>query len=295
MHSLPSFKIHRWVTVVSVVLICALAIAPTSALQTTNVNLTAFPQIDSYILSEMADLHIPGISIAIVQGNQIVHLKSFGIADSSGRRLTPRTPMLIGSLTKSFTALAIMQLVESGKIDLDTPAQHYLPWFFILPPPETDYLDIDQNTDSNASSRITIRQLLNQTSGISRSTGEKMIVDADTSDSAIEHYVRALATERMHHAAGAGFEYSNANYVTLGMVIQVVSGISYEAYVQEHIFKPLEMNNSFTSQVEAQQHGMSAGYRQWFGFPVNASNLPYPRELVSAGYLISSAEDLGVT
>jgi len=292
MRSLILFKIHRWVTIVSVALICALTIAPVSALQTTNVDLTAFPQIDNYISSQMADLHIPGISIAIVQGNQIVHLKSFGIADSTGRSLTPQTPMLIGSLTKSFTALAIMQLVEAGKIDLDSPVQQYLTWFFILPPPETDYLDINQNPDSNASSQITIRHLLNQTSGISRSTGEKMIADWDTSDSAIEHYVRALGTERMHRPAGAGFEYSNANYVTLGMVIQAVSGMSYEAYIQEHIFKPLEMNNSFTSQLEAQQHGMSAGYRQWFGFPVLASDLPYPRGMVPAGYLISSAEDL---
>jgi CubicO group peptidase (beta-lactamase class C family) len=293
MRSLPLFKIPRSVTIVSVVLICTLAMSPVSALQTTNVDLSAFPQIDNYILSEMADQHIPGISIAIVRGNQIVHLKSLGIADSSGRLLTPQTPMLIGSLTKSFTALAIMQLVEAGKIDLDTPVQHYLPWFFVLPPPETDDLGIDQNHDANASSRITIRHLLNQTSGISRSTGEKMMMDGDTSDSAIEHYVRALGTERMHQPASAGFEYSNANYVTLGMIIQAVSGMPYEAYVQEHIFKPLEMNNSFTSQVEAQQHGMSAGYRQWFGFPVDASNLPYPRGMVSAGYLISSAEDLG--
>jgi len=288
MHSPRLIKIHRWVTIVSVVLICALAMAPVSAQQTTNVDLTAFPQIDNYILSEMADLHIPGIAIAIVQGNQIVHLKSFGIADSSGRPLTPQTPMLIGSLTKSFTALAIMQLVEAGKIDLDTPVQHYLTWFSILPP-----LEIDDQIPESRASRITIRHLLNQTSGISRSTGEKMIADWDTSDSAIEHYVHALGRERMHHAAGAGFEYSNANYVTLGMVVQAVSGTSYEAYIQEHIFKPLEMNNSFTSQVDAQQHDMSAGYRQWFGFPMLASDLPYPRGMVPAGYLISSAEDLG--
>jgi hypothetical protein len=77
------------------------------------------------------------------------------------------------------------------------------------------------------------------------------------------------------------------------MVIQAVSVVSYEAYVQEHIFKPLEMNNSFTSQAEAQRHGMSAGYRQCFGIPVPAIDLPYPRGMVPAGYLIASAEDLG--
>jgi len=240
----------------------------------------------------MADLHIPGISIAIVQGSQIVHLKSFGIADSSGRPLTPQTPMLIGSLTKSFTALAIMQLVESGKIDLDTPVRNYVPWFYVSAPPEKYYSDADQAQDSEASAHITIRHLLNQTSGLSRATGEKTMVNWDSSDTALERLVRLLGKEQMDRPSGTGFEYSNANYITLGLVIQVVSGMSYESYVQEHIFKPLEMNNSFTSQLEAQQHGMSAGYRQWFGFPVLASALPYPRGLVPAGYMISSAEDL---
>ena len=101
------------------------------------------------------------------------------------------------------------------------------------------------------------------------------------------------ALEHLDRAVGTSFEYSNANYVVLGMVIQAVSGQSYEAYVQEHIFKPLEMHNSFTSQVEAQQHGLSSGYQRWFGFPVASGDLPYPRGMVPGGYLISSAEDLG--
>ena len=102
-----------------------------------------------------------------------------------------------------------------------------------------------------------------------------------------------LSLESLDRPVGSGFEYSNANYVVLGMVIQAVSGQSYEAYVQEHIYNPLEMNNSFTSQVEAQQHGMSGGYQRWFGFPVASGSLPYPRGMVPGGYLISSAEDLG--
>ncbi len=203
--------------------------------------------------------------------------------------MTSQTPMLIGSVTKSFTALAILQLVEAGRIELDAPVQHYLPWFTVLPPPAAP----GQVPDSQASSRITVRALLNQNSGLTRATGERMMTGSDASDTALEERVRALANEHLARPAGVGFEYSNANYITLGMLIQAVSGQSYEAYIREHIFKPLEMDHSFTSQEAARQHAMSAGYRQWFGFPLVANALPYPRDMLPAGYLISSAEDLG--
>ena len=252
-----------------------------------------FAAIDTYIQRQMTDDHLPGVSLAITHQDQIVHLVGFGVADPSGQPMTAQTPMLIGSLSKSFTALAIMQLAEAGRIDLDAPVQHYLPWFCAAPqqgrvgPPPASL------SGGEVSSLITIRHLLNQVSGFSRLSGEKMVADGDTSDSALERNVRALSLEHLDRAVGSSFEYSNANYIVLGMVIQAVSGQSYGAYIQEHIFNPLEMNNSFTSQVEAQAHGFSTGFRQWFGFPVASGSLPYPRGLVPAGYLISSAEDLG--
>ena len=82
-----------------------------------------------------------------MQGDQIVHLQAFGVADGSGRWVTPQTPFFTGSTGKSFTALAIMQLVEAGKIKLDAPIQTYLPWFGIA--------------DAQASEMITVRQRLN--------------------------------------------------------------------------------------------------------------------------------------
>jgi len=245
-----------------------------------------FAGIDAYIQQQIKSDHIPGVSLAITQQDQIVHLGGFGVADPAGRQMTAQTPMLIGSLSKSFTAMGIMQLSEAGQIDLDAPVQRYLPWFRVGPAPASA-------GGADGSSVITVRHLLNQVSGFSRLSGEKMTTDGDTSDSALEHNVRALSLEHLDRAVRSSFEYSNTNYVVLGMVIQAVSGQSYEIYIQEHIFKPLEMQNSFTSQAEAQQNGMSAGYRQWFGFPVASGDLPFPRGMVPAGYMISTAEDLG--
>ena len=107
-----------------------------------------FDAVDDYISTRMKELGIPGAALVIVQGDQIVHLKAFGVADASGRPVTSQTPFFTGSTGKSFTALAIMQLVEAGKIKLDAPVQTYLPWFRVA--------------DPEASAVITVRQLLNR-------------------------------------------------------------------------------------------------------------------------------------
>lgn len=240
---------------------------------------TNFDAIDDYISARMKALGIPGAALVIVQGDQIVHLQAFGVADASGRPVTPQTPFFTGSTGKSFTALAIMQLVEAGKIKLDDPVQTYLPWF--------------QVADAQASKIITVRQLLNQVSGLPQSIGQTQLTSTDQSDSAIENNVRALADVKLIAPPGKQYEYSNANFVTLGMIIQVVSGQSYETYIQEHIFKPLDMQNSFTSKTEAQKDGLAAGYQHWFGIPVASPNLPFARGSLPAGQLNMSIEDFG--
>src|SRR5918912_1372739 len=108
--------------------------------------------IDAYINAQMQADHIPGVALGLVHNDQIVHLRGFGTADQSGRAVTPQTPFILASVSKSFTALAIMQLVEAGKVELDAPVQRYLPWFRVA--------------DPVASARITVRHLLYHTSGI---------------------------------------------------------------------------------------------------------------------------------
>jgi CubicO group peptidase (beta-lactamase class C family) len=90
---------------------------------------------------------------------------------------------------------------------------------------------------------------------------------------------------------GATYQYSTINYSVLGLVVQTVSGQSYERYIQEHIFGPLDMGHSFTSEADAEPQGLATGHHYWFGRPA-AADLPYNRGLLPAGYLISSAEDM---
>jgi len=231
--------------------------------------------IDEYIESKMRLPRIPGMSLAIVKEDRIVYLKGYGQADPSGRPMTPQTPLIIGSVTKSFTALAVMQLVEAGKVELDAPVQKYIPWFRIA--------------DANASAQITVRQLLYQTSGLPMLREPQFWTEQDAQ--ALERAVRFLADKQLSYPPGQGFGYSNANYETLGLIVQMMSGMSYEDYVEQNILAPLEMKNSFTSQDEALKHGMATGHRWWYGFPVPVT-FPYNRSELPAGYLISSAEDM---
>ncbi len=238
---------------------------------------TDFSAVDVYVEAQMETLKIPGLALAVVQGDQVVYVKGYGQADSDGRAVTPQTPFMIGSTGKSITALAIMQLVEAGKVELDVPVQTYLPWFRVV--------------DSQASAQITVRQLLNQTSGLSHATGLREEFASDLSDSAIENSVRRLADVALNRAPGTTYEYSNVNFTILGLIVQTVSGQSYESYVQEYIFDPLEMHHSFTSQDEAMQDGMATGHVKWFGINLSKT-IPFNRGHMPGGNQICSAEDM---
>jgi CubicO group peptidase (beta-lactamase class C family) len=233
--------------------------------------------IDRYVRSEMEAQRIPGLALGIVHSDRIVHVQGFGQAEKSGPDVTPQTPFLIGSVTKSFTALAIMQLSEAGRVQLDAPVQRYLPWWRVA--------------DPDASTQVTVRHLLYQVSGLSKATGNAYATSGDTHDSALEDRVRALRDAELTQPVGMTWQYSNANYWTLGMIVQAVSGQSYEAYIQQHIFDPLQMRNSYTSQAQAEQHGLATEHRYWYGFPV-ASELPFDRGGLGAGGLSSSALDM---
>jgi CubicO group peptidase (beta-lactamase class C family) len=236
-----------------------------------------FAAIERFVRGEMAAQRIPGLALGITENDRITYLRGFGKADDSGRPITPKTPFIIGSLSKSFTAMAIMQLVEAGKVELDAPVQRYLPWFRVA--------------DAEASGVITVRHLLNQTSGLSTKTGRSFQGSGDTTDAALERAVRKLKTVKLTAPVGKTHQYSTINYSVLGLIVQVVSGRSYESYVQTEILDRLQMRDSFTSQAAAEQHGLATGYHYWFGRP-RAAELPYNRGLIPAGYLISSAADM---
>jgi CubicO group peptidase (beta-lactamase class C family) len=234
---------------------------------------TDFAEIDAYVTTQRNDLGIPGMALGIVQDGQIFHLQGFGVADSSGRPVTPQTPFYLGSVTKSFTALAVMQLVEAGKIDLDTPVQEYLPWFELA--------------DKRASAEITVRNLLNQTTGISTKDGTRF----GYSQLGLEEVVRGLDIIHLTQPVGTTFQYSNLNYSIAGLIVEKVSGQSYADYVTQHIFQPLDMRHSYASRAPALADGLAEGHHYMFG-QAFGREYAVPPSGIPEGFLIASVEDL---
>ena len=186
------------------------------------------------------------------------------------------TPVVIGSVGKSITALAVRQLVEAGRLDLNSPMTRYVPWFSLAAPAATTDL-------------ITIGRLLDHTSGLSTADGQ----DPDWYEPGLTptDVARGLASVGLNRQVGT-YEYSNLNYVLLGVVIETVTGQSYDEYVQEHIFGPLGMAQSYTTlEAVPSSPGLAGGHRYLYGAPVPITE-PYPTAIVPAGYQISSAEDM---
>ena len=230
-------------------------------------------RIDAHVERFMDMLGIPGVAVAIVQGDQVVYLQSYGIADDAGREMTPKTPVIIASLSKSFTGMAVQQLVEAGQISINTPVSEILNWF--------------------PHDAIRLSHLLYQTSGFTALSGQSYLADNLRDADALETSMRRTAADYPPvREPGVGFEYSNTNYDLLGLVVQVVSGQSYEDYIQENIFDPLEMTDSYTSLEAARQNGLSQGYLPYFGQSRAVENPLYSRGHIASAGIISTAEDM---
>ena len=235
--------------------------------------------VDAYLPEAQRELGVPGMAVVIVDDGHVVRQTVLGVADGDGRPLTPQTPFMLASTSKAFTALAVMQLVETGQIDLDAPVQAYLPWFRVA--------------DEDASKAITIRELLNHTSGLSRATGERNH-EADAQDEgALERGVRSLATAELVAAPGERFEYSNANYDTLGMVVQALSGMPFSQYLETNVFGPLGMTHSHGTVEAARADGLSDGFYPWWGSDWRPINVTLPRTGGPSATMFVSIEDMG--
>jgi CubicO group peptidase (beta-lactamase class C family) len=237
----------------------------------------AYQALDAYLQSQLDDVGIPGAAVAVVQHGVPVHSAAFGRADDSGRKMTVQTPVLLASTSKSLTAIAVMQQVEAGRLRLDEPVQTYLPWFTL---------------DDRRSSSITVRHLLHQASGMSsKDTAFEGSIAQDPE--ALEEGVRALSGSPLAGEPGAAFHYANANFNILGLLVQSVSGQPFGDYLEQHVFRPLEMTHSHPTQAAARADNAAAGYSRWFGSFWLRTDVPAPTTGMPSSTLYSSAEDLG--
>ena len=210
-------------------------------------------RMDAYLAANFPRAGAPGLAVAVVDAGGVRYLRTFGDCPDAD------APFVVGSLSKSFTAVAVMQLVEQGAVDLDAPASRYAPGYDV--PDE-----------------VTVRSLLNQTSGFG------------AYDSLAE-----AADGELGETFGA-FSYANANYDLLGRVVEGASGEDYARYLDEHVLEPLGMASTTADPARAEALGMVPGHRDWFGLPV-ADGLRHAQGDgawggPASGYVASSVRDM---
>lgn len=253
-------------------LFAILALILTGSLQASAPNVV----FEEFLDVEWSASGAPGVAYAIVDHGEVRSGARGTILAESDEAVTPDTPFQIGSISKSFTALAIMQLVEEGRIDLDADLETYLDAFRGRP-----------------SGAITPRQLLSHTSGYSTVQGNSMHGDRSANEGGLGDYVLRIAQWDTVHNPGTVWEYSNANYQVLGALIEEISGEDYASYVESRILVPLAMANSSVSD-GASTGEMAVGHRPWFG-----GQRPYrtgltQRAIAPAGGIIASANDMAL-
>jgi len=227
---------------------------------------------------------IPGLAVAIVQDNELVYANGFGVRNlATGEPMTATSVMSMASISKAFTATAIMQLVEAGKVDVDEPYVTYVPYF---------------EMEDARYKAITIRQLLAHHSGMPELTPDLFFSEWDDpwfDDEAAERYARSFkqGVTLNQEPGGDQFLYSDFGYDILADLIHKVSGELFEDYVKHHIFEPLGMTSStfLLNEVDPKQLVAAHVYDD-AGNAVVWENFPYDRKHAPSSCLHSTVEDL---
>jgi CubicO group peptidase (beta-lactamase class C family) len=236
-------------------------------------------RLEPFIQKAMRDDRIPGLAIGVVEGGKPVYVRGFGTMDARdpSRPVTADTLFHMASITKTFVATAVMQLVERNLVDLDAPVIKYVPDFRLKDPRYRS---------------ITVRQMLTHTSGMP-DVEDYLWDKPEFDDGALDRYVRGLQDKTLLSEPGTKFAYSNMAYEVLGDLVAKVSGMSFEDYVREAILSPTDMRSSTLLLKQADPAKLAAGHtRAKDGSVIPIAHYPYNRAHTPSSNLHSSAKDM---
>jgi CubicO group peptidase (beta-lactamase class C family) len=232
-------------------------------------------RIDRAATLVLKDTGVPSTSIAVVKDGQIAYVRAYGLA-----RLEPKTAATpgmrysIGSISKQFTAAAILLLAEDGKLRLDDKVSAYLPGL-------------------TRADEISIRQLLSHTSGYQDYWPQDYVMPLMKAPVTAERILDLWARKPLDYEPGTKWQYSNTGFVVAGAIVQKVSGISPFAFLQARVFRPLGMKSAWDSDQTNLTESDAVGYVRYALGPLR----PAPKEgagwMFAAGELAMTAEDLG--
>lgn len=250
----------------------AFGISSGNAQQPSRASLVA--RIDSLANDFLRSTHTPAISVAVLRGSDTLVMKGYGEASiSPHREANAATVYRIGSITKQFTAAAIMRLIERGKLSLSDPMSKYLP-------------DVPLHGQT-----VTIRQLLNHTSGIHSYTSDPEWQKTWAQDLTPRQIVAFVDKDTFDFAPGTNWRYNNTGYVLLGMIIEKITGESYANHLQRELFTPLGLRHTSYCPSRTTDPAFAAGYSSGSGTaqPAEYLSMTHP---FSAGSLCSTVGDL---
>jgi D-alanyl-D-alanine carboxypeptidase len=239
--------------------------------------------IDSVVERGRGEIALPGVSLAIMRGNALVLAKGYGFADrAAGTPATAQTIYAVGSLSKQFTAGAIMKLVEAGRLRLDEPITKYLPSFRAAQAPVP-----------------TIRNLLLQNSGLPEWDELPEMQDIDGGDPSrfeLSRMIDAIARQQPLYRPGDWWSYSNSNYTVLAAVIERASGVSYDEYLARIFFEPLGLRSTggCASARVARSGRRATGYQDNNSYALRPLTAIKARAHTGSGGLCSNAVDLAM-
>jgi CubicO group peptidase (beta-lactamase class C family) len=219
---------------------------------------------------------VPGIAYGIVVDGKLAHLATSGYRELASKSpVDTGTVFRIASMTKSFTAVAILQLRDAGKLSLDDPAERYVPELAGLHYPTTD------------SPKITIRHLLSHSTGFPEDNpwGDRQLADTDEQMAEMMRSGIPFST-----APGTNYEYSNYAFAILGRIVAKVSGVPYPRYISEHVLQPLGMTSTTLQSAEVKPERLAHGYRWQDDRWLEEEQLPDGAFGPMGGMLTSSAD-----
>lgn len=228
-------------------------------------------KVDTLVGEALSDTGVPSASVAIVRGGRIVFTRAYGKQSERARAADPRAPYQIASISKQFTAAAVLLLEDEGKLSLDDTVARYVPGV-------------------TGGDRITIRQLLSHTSGLRDYWPQDYSFRAMTTPTTPQGIVDRWAKAPLDFEPGAQWQYSNTGYVVAGMIVEKVAGQPLLAFLQQRIFKPLAIRA--LDQDKAVGAGFPDGYKRFALGPVRVETPAATGWLYAAGELSMSAEDL---
>lgn len=237
--------------------------------------MNTFSELERFTANVMAEHHVPGAVVGVWQGGE-TRVLPFGVTNvDCPQPVAENTLFQVGSITKTFTALMMMQLVEEGRLDLEATVQSYLPDFRVA--------------DETVSRQATIRHLLTHTAGW---VGD-LFEDTGEGDDASARYVALMADLPQLAPLGMAFSYNNAAFYLAGAVLEAVTGRFYADLLQERVLAPLEMSHSYLKPADVMTYCYAVGHDvQGEGEASVLRPWALPRAVYPVGGLITTVPDL---